>query len=68
MEAKLINSFDISAAGGGKGLLGDIDGDGRMEVVFVQADSGIDDRYVPHQITCVTVSYTHLTLPTTERV
>lgn len=54
MEAKLINSFDISAAGGGKGLLGDIDGDGRMEVVFVQADSGIDDRFVPHQITCVT--------------
>lgn len=41
MEAKLINSFDISAAGGGKGLLGDIDGDGRMEVVFVQADSGL---------------------------
>ena len=35
MEAKLINSFDISAAGGGKGLLGDIDGDGMMEVVFV---------------------------------
>ena len=54
MEAKLINSFDISVAGGGKGLLGDIDGDGRMEVVFVQADSGIDDRFVPHQITCVT--------------
>ncbi len=50
-----ISSFDISAAGGGKGLLGDLDGDGRMEIVFVQADSGIDDRYVPHQITCVTV-------------
>lgn len=49
-----ISSFDISAAGGGKGLLGDIDGDGRMEAVFVQADSGIDDRYIPHQITCVT--------------
>ena len=54
MEAKLIGKFDIAAAGGGKGLLGDIDGDGRMEVVFVQADSGIDDRYVPHPITCVT--------------
>ena len=36
MEAKQIHSFDIKAAGGGKGLLGDIDGDGRMEVVFVQ--------------------------------
>ncbi len=54
MEAKQIHSFDIKAAGGGKGLLGDIDGDGRMEVVFVQADSGIDDRFVPHQVTCVT--------------
>lgn len=28
MEAKLIGKFDIAAAGGGKGLLGDIDGDG----------------------------------------
>jgi hypothetical protein len=55
MEAKLINSFDISAAGGGKGLLGDIDGDGRMEVVFVQADSGIDDRFVPHPVSPRTV-------------
>lgn len=53
MEAKLLGSIDITAAGGGKGLLGDLDGDGRMELVVVQADSGIDDRYVPHQITCV---------------
>ncbi len=54
MDAKLLGTIDISQAGGGKGLLGDIDGDGRMELVVVQADSGIDDRYVPHQITCVT--------------
>ncbi|MCD7750957.1 MAG: FG-GAP-like repeat-containing protein [Lachnospiraceae bacterium] len=53
-QALLLGSIDISAAGGGKGLLGDIDGDGRMELIVVQADSGIDDRYVPHQITCVT--------------
>lgn len=53
-EAILLNTIDISAAGGGKGLLGDINGDGRLEMVFVQADSGIDDRYVPHQITAVT--------------
>lgn len=52
-EAKLLGCVDISAAGGGKALLGDVDGDGRMELVVVQADSGIDDRYVPHQITCV---------------
>ncbi len=50
----LINTVDITAAAGGKGLLGDINGDGRMEMVFVQANSDIDDRYVPHQITCVT--------------
>lgn len=54
MEAIGIGAVDIQAAGGGKGLLGDIDGDGRMEMVFVQGDSGIDDRYVPHQVTCVT--------------
>ena len=54
MQPRLISKFDITAAGHGKGLLGDIDGDGRMEVVFVQADGGIDDRYVPHQVTCAT--------------
>lgn len=53
-EAKVLGSIDITAAGGGKCLLGDLDGDGRMELVVVQADSDIDDRYVPHQITCVT--------------
>lgn len=54
MEVKLLGTISIEAAGGGKGLLGDINGDGRMELVFVQADSDIDDRYVPHQITCIT--------------
>lgn len=54
-EAKLIGQIDITAGGGGKGLLGDVDGDGRMELVIVQADGDIDDRYVPHQVTCVTV-------------
>lgn len=53
-EAKVLGSIDITSAGGGKCLLGDLDGDGRMELVVVQADSDIDDRYVPHQITCVT--------------
>lgn len=55
MEPILLNTIDITAAGGGKGLLGDVDGDGRMELILVQGDSGIDDRYVPHQVTCVTV-------------
>ncbi|NLK75859.1 MAG: hypothetical protein GX288_11315 [Clostridiales bacterium] len=50
----LIGTIDISAAGHGKGLLGDIDGDGRMELVIIQANGDIDDRYVPHQVTCIT--------------
>ena len=54
MNVKLIGTVEIAAAGGGKGLLGDIDGDGRMELVIVQGNSGIDDRYVPHQVSCVT--------------
>ncbi len=55
MEPILIGSIDISNAGRNcKALLGDINGDGRMELVCVQADGGIDDRYVPHQVTCVT--------------
>jgi len=35
-------------------ILGDLNGDGVLEMVLLQADSGIDDRYVPHQITCLT--------------
>lgn len=54
MVCEAFASFDISAAGHGKGLLGDLDGDGRMEVVFVRADGDIDDRYVPHQAVCIT--------------
>lgn len=49
-----IGKIDISAAGKGKGLLGDLNGDGKMELVIVQADGEIDDRYVPHQVTCLT--------------
>lgn len=55
MEPILINSIDISRAGKNcKLLLGDINGDGRMELVCVQPDGGIDDRYVPHQVVCLT--------------
>ncbi|HCA70891.1 MAG TPA: hypothetical protein DEP17_11135, partial [Lachnospiraceae bacterium] len=54
MKPILIGTIDITAAGNGKGLIGDLDGDGRMELVIVQADGDIDDRYVPHQVTCVT--------------
>ncbi len=55
MEPILIGRIDISRAGKNcKILLGDIDGDGRMELVCVQPDGGIDDRYVPHMAVCLT--------------
>ena len=55
MEPILIGEVDISRAGKNcKILLGDIDGDGRMELVCVQPDGGIDDRYVPHMAVCLT--------------
>ena len=55
MDPILIGTVDISKAGKNcKVLMGDIDGNGRMELVCVQPDGGIDDRYVPHQVTCVT--------------
>lgn len=55
MEPILINEVDISAAGKNcKLLLGDINGDGRMELVCVQANGGTDSRYVPFYVTCIT--------------
>lgn len=45
-----LGEFSLSFAAGGKGLLGDIDGDGVMEAVFVKGDSERDFRYVPHQV------------------
>ncbi len=54
-EPVLVTTIDYSAAGPGtKLLLGDLNADGRMEILAVQADGGIDDRYVPHQIQCMT--------------
>lgn len=55
MEPILLSKINIQKAGKNcKLLLGDINGDGRMEIVCVQPDGGIDDRYVPHQVTCIT--------------
>lgn len=55
MEPILLGKVDFSAAGSGcKMLLGDINGDGRMEMILVQPNGDIDARYVPHQVTCVT--------------
>ncbi|MEK3889493.1 rhamnogalacturonan lyase family protein [Bacillus sp. FSL K6-3431] len=54
-EPLLLGEIDISAAGArSKMLVGDLNQDGQMEIVMVQADGGIDDRYVPHQVICLT--------------
>lgn len=54
-EAVLLARINIAEAGARcKLLLGDLDGDGRMELLLVQPDGGIDDRYVPHQVQCLT--------------
>ncbi|WP_434059197.1 hypothetical protein [Gracilibacillus phocaeensis] len=34
--------------------LGDLTGSGRMDMLVVQPDGGIDDRYVPHQVEAMT--------------
>lgn len=55
-EPVLVGEIDIRAAGRGtRMLLGDLDGDGRVEMLLKQPDGGIDDRYVPHEIQCMTV-------------
>lgn len=49
-----IGRVNISEAGVRcKMLLGDLNGDGRLEMLLVQGDGGIDDRYVPHQVCCL---------------
>ncbi|ETT77639.1 hypothetical protein C173_03949 [Paenibacillus sp. FSL R7-277] len=47
--------LDISVAGPRcKMLLGDLDGDGRAELLLVQPDNRQDVRYIPHQVQCLT--------------
>lgn len=54
-EPVLLRKLNIEVAGkNSKALIGDINGDGRMELVMVQANGGIDDRYEPHQVQCIT--------------
>lgn len=55
METYLLNKIDISQAGRGCRMwLGDLNGDGIMEFVMVQPDTGFDDRYFPHSVSCAT--------------
>lgn len=46
---------NISAAGPRcKMLIGDLNGDGRAEMLLVQPDNRQDVRYIPHQVQCLT--------------
>ncbi|MCL2204193.1 MAG: hypothetical protein FWB88_09685 [Defluviitaleaceae bacterium] len=40
-------------------LLGDLNNDGILEMLLLQADSEIDDRFVPHQLTCISAVDVH---------
>ncbi|MBD0380841.1 hypothetical protein [Paenibacillus sedimenti] len=54
-EPILLGKLDLRSAGPRcKMLLGDINGDGRMEIVMIQPDDRQDVRYIPHQVQCVT--------------
>ena len=55
MTLNEIGRIDISKAGKYCRMwLGDINSDGRMEIVMVQPDSGFDDRYFPHSVHAAT--------------
>lgn len=55
MDTYLLKQFEHKATGKGCRMwLGDIDGDGRMEIVMVQPDTGFDDRFYPHSVVCAT--------------
>lgn len=55
IDAVLLEKIDIRAAGPRcKMLLGDLNGDGRMELLLVQPDNRKDVRYIPHQVQCLT--------------
>ncbi len=54
-QLQLIKRIDASMCGKGCHLrLGDINGDGRMEIVLLQPDNGFDERYFPHSVRCAT--------------
>lgn len=51
----LLQKIDISHAGKNTKLyIGDLTGDGRHDLLLVQPNGGIDDRYVPHQVQAMT--------------
>ena len=54
-EALELNKLNIAAAGSGCQMrLGDLDNDGRLELVLIQPDVIADDRYFPHSVAAAT--------------
>ena len=54
-EAKLIKHIDVSASGMNCRMrMGDLTGDGRLDFVLVQPDTGFDTRYFPHSVLAAT--------------
>ncbi len=55
LEPQLITSFDTSAAGtGARALLGDVTGDGRLDLVLMQPTWSADDRFIGRQTQALT--------------
>jgi len=55
LEPQLVTSFDTSAAGGGaRALLGDVTGDGRLDLVLMQPTFSADDRFIGRQVQALT--------------
>jgi hypothetical protein len=54
-EPHLLKEIDISSGGAGQRMLfGDVTGDGRLEMVMMQGDRMSDDRYIGHEVNCLT--------------
>ncbi len=54
-QLQLLTRIDVSVCGKGCHLrLGDINNDGRLEIILLQPDTGFDDRYFPHSVKCAT--------------
>ena len=52
---QLLKTIDISSAGNGKRMLfGDITGNGRLDIVMMQPDKMKSDKYIGHQVNCLT--------------
>ena len=54
-EPCLLKKIDISAGGKDQRMLfGDVTGDGRLEIVMMQADYMRSDKYIGHEVNCLT--------------